>query len=193
SDRQARREHGHAGPPDRADHRHDRALEHAECQRPDPRRPVAVRGARQRRHPRQRRHDPGPAADRGPGRADGRARQRTRAHRGAREEAVKRRRSSTTMTAVMTPPSATEARLGELRQLVQTGRLDWKLPIGDALQRAGLPGGLPAEEWARLAWYGPLETWLRADINAQISDILINGPGRDVMVIDAGQRMPTGL
>jgi Flp pilus assembly CpaF family ATPase len=93
----------------------------------------------------------------------------------------------------MTPPSATESRLGELRQLVQTGRLDWKLPIGDALQRAGLPGGLPAEEWARLAWYGPLETWLRADVNAQISDILINGPGRDVMVIDAGQRMPTGV
>ena len=93
---------------------------------------------------------------------------------------------------VLTPP-ATETRLSELRQLTRTSRFDWKLPIQDALARAGLPGGLPAEEWARLAWYGPLETWLQSDVNAQISDILINGPGRDVMVIDEGQRMPTGV
>jgi pilus assembly protein CpaF len=93
---------------------------------------------------------------------------------------------------VLTPPAA-ETRLNELRQLTRTSRFDWKLPIQDALVRAGLPGGLPADEWARLAWYGPLETWLQSDVNAQISDILINGPGRDVMVIDEGQRMPTGV
>lgn len=93
---------------------------------------------------------------------------------------------------VLTPPAA-ETRLNELRQLTRTNRFDWKLPIQDALARAGLPGGLPPEEWARLPWYGPLESWLQSDVNAQISDILINGPGRDVMVIDEGQRMPTGV
>ncbi|MDQ2998505.1 MAG: CpaF family protein, partial [Chloroflexota bacterium] len=90
-------------------------------------------------------------------------------------------------------PAETESRLHELRQLTRTSRFDWKLPLQEALTRAGLAGGLPAEEWARLAWYGPLETWLQSDVNAQISDILINGPGREVMVIDQGQRMPTGV
>jgi pilus assembly protein CpaF len=96
------------------------------------------------------------------------------------------------MMTVLTPPE-TETRLNELRQLTRTSRFDWKLPLQEALTRAGLAGGLPAEEWARLAWYGPLETWLQSDVNAHISDILINGPGREVMVIDQGQRMPTGI
>ena len=91
------------------------------------------------------------------------------------------------------PPNAHDTRLHELRQMTQSNRFEWRLPVQDALTRAGLPGGYPTEEWARIPWYGPLELWLNPTGPSQVSDILINGPGREVMVIDGGQRMGSGI
>jgi pilus assembly protein CpaF len=80
----------------------------------------------------------------------------------------------------------------ELRFLVQTGRLrHWQRGVAETLVRAGLGGGLTVEEWATTPWYGPIEPWLEA--GSVVSDILINGPGRDITIVDAGQRMASGI
>jgi Flp pilus assembly CpaF family ATPase len=93
--------------------------------------------------------------------------------------------SSMTMT-------AGESRVEELRFLVQTGRLrHWQRGVTDTLARAGLGGGLTCEEWAETPWYGPLEAWLKD--GSTVSDVLINGPGRDITIVDAGQRMASGV
>ena len=94
------------------------------------------------------------------------------------------------MTAATIDTSA--ERMEELRFLTQSGRLrHWQRGVSETLARAGL-GTLPTtEEWAATAWYGPLEAWL-AD-GSTVSDILINGPGRDITVVDAGQRMASGV
>jgi Flp pilus assembly CpaF family ATPase len=86
---------------------------------------------------------------------------------------------------------ASYERAEELRFLAQTGRLNnWQQGVTETLARAGLPGGFTTAEWAETPWYGPLEQWLK---NPDISDILINGPDRDVIVVDRGQRMATGI
>ena len=105
------------------------------------------------------------------------------------------------MTATLTaspdlaPPTnltAGESRVEELRFLVQTGRLrHWQRGVTDTLSRAGLGGGLTCEEWAETPWYGPLEAWLKD--GSTVSDVLINGPGRDITIVDAGQRMASGV
>src|SRR5205085_5473700 len=59
------------------------------------------------------------------------------------------------------------------------------------LVRVGFGVGLTVEEWAAASWYGPLEEWLKA--GSTISDILINGPGRDIVIVDAGQRLASGV
>ena len=105
------------------------------------------------------------------------------------------------MTATLTaspdlaPPTnltAGESRVEELHFLVQTGRLrHWQRGVTDTLSRAGLGGGLTCEEWAETPWYGPLEAWLKD--GSTVSDVLINGPGRDITIVDAGQRMASGV
>lgn len=94
----------------------------------------------------------------------------------------------------ITPPAAsgTDERLEELRFLTRTGRLrGWQRGFAETLARAGLGGGLTIDEWAETPWYGPLEPWLVE--GSAVSDILINGPGRDIAIIEAGQRLATGV
>ncbi len=88
--------------------------------------------------------------------------------------------------------AAPASRVEELQFLVQTGRLrHWQRGVTETLARAGLGGGLTAEEWAVTPWYGPLETWLKD--GSTVSDILINGPGRDITIVEQGQRMASGI
>ncbi len=86
-----------------------------------------------------------------------------------------------------------EERVEELRFLVQSGRLrHWQRGVSETLVRAGLGGSLPTvDEWAATPWYGPLEAWLGE--GSTVSDILINGPGRDITLVDQGQRMASGV
>src|SRR5262245_52759596 len=83
-------------------------------------------------------------------------------------------------------------RVEELRFLVQTGRLrHWQRTVIETLARAGLGGGLTVAEWAETPWYGPLEAWIKD--GSTVTDVLINGPGRDITLVDAGQRMASGI
>jgi Flp pilus assembly CpaF family ATPase len=105
------------------------------------------------------------------------------------------------MTAALTngadlaPPTTSipgDERVEELRFLVQTGRLrHWQRGVTETLARAGFGGGLTVAEWAETAWYGPLEAWIKD--GSTVTDVLINGPGRDVTLVDAGQRMASGV
>jgi pilus assembly protein CpaF len=89
-------------------------------------------------------------------------------------------------------PSAVDEQLEELRFLVQSGRLrHWQRGLTETLSRAGMGDGLTVEQWAALPWYGPLEPWLKD--GSTVSDILINGPDRDITIVDAGQRMASGV
>lgn len=88
------------------------------------------------------------------------------------------------------PGDAIAQRLQELALLTDTGRLDWSRPVQEALARAGLGTSYSLEEWAALPWYGPLEPYLK---NERISDIIFNGPGVQMIVIEDGYRMPTGV
>ncbi len=75
---------------------------------------------------------------------------------------------------------------------MQTGRLrHWQRGVTETLARAGFGGGLTVAEWAETAWYGPLEAWIKD--GSTVTDVLINGPGRDVTLVDAGQRMASGV
>jgi pilus assembly protein CpaF len=100
-----------------------------------------------------------------------------------------------TVAAPTEPPSLPAhiaERLGELQFRVQTGRLrHWQRDVRDTLQRAGLGEGFTDAEWAETPWYGPLEQWLAPD--SRVSDILINGPGRDIIIVEGGQRMNTSV
>src|SRR5262249_19942383 len=89
-------------------------------------------------------------------------------------------------------PSAADERLEELRFLLQSGRLrHWRRGVAETLARAGMGGGLTVDEWATLPWYGPLEPWLKD--GSSVSDVLINGPERDITIVDGGQRMASGI
>lgn len=102
------------------------------------------------------------------------------------------------MTARPTSPaevadeSTSSVLLKELRFLITSARLrHWRRGVTETLVRAGFGVGPTIEEWADIPWYGPLEVWLQA--GSTISDILVNGPGRDVVVVDAGHRMVSGV
>ena len=85
-----------------------------------------------------------------------------------------------------------ESRLEELVFLTQTGRLrHWQRGVSDTLMRAGMASGMTIAEWAVTPWYGPLEPWLAS--GSAVSDVLINGPGRDVTIVEHGQRMASGV
>src|SRR5207253_3947894 len=88
------------------------------------------------------------------------------------------------------PDSA--ARIEELRFLVTSGRLrHWQRGVSETLARAGFGAGLTVEAWAETPWYGPLEEWLKA--GSTVSDILVNRPGRDIGIVEAGQRLASGV
>ena len=90
------------------------------------------------------------------------------------------------------PAAAVTERLDELKFRVQSGRLrHWQRGVAETLQRAGLGEGYTLAEWAETPWYGPLEAWLTPA--SGISDILINGPNRDIVIVDRGNRMASGV
>lgn len=94
--------------------------------------------------------------------------------------------------AVAPTNSIVDGRIEELRFLVQSGRLrHWQRNVAETLARAGLGGGLTIAEWAATPWYGPLEAWLND--SSTVSDILINGPGRDITIVEQGQRLASGV
>jgi Flp pilus assembly CpaF family ATPase len=93
--------------------------------------------------------------------------------------------------AIHATPAAHE-RLAELRFCQETGRLsDWKRSVGETMRRAGLGEGYTVAEWAEIAWYGPLESWLRP--GSRVSDIFIDGPDRAMVVVEDGNRTDTGI
>ncbi|MBO9342401.1 MAG: CpaF family protein, partial [Roseiflexus sp.] len=93
------------------------------------------------------------------------------------------------------PPDAVPApdeRLAELRFCQDTGRLsNWQRPVAETLLRAGLGEGYTAAEWAEVAWYGPLDAWVRA--GSCVSDMFIDGPDRTIVVVEEGNRSDTGI
>ncbi|HWQ13897.1 MAG TPA: ATPase, T2SS/T4P/T4SS family [Roseiflexaceae bacterium] len=94
--------------------------------------------------------------------------------------------ASTTLSA------AVIERLEELRLRQQSGRLcHWQRGVTETLQRAGLGEGYTLAEWAEMPWYGPLEQWRHP--GSGVSDIIINGPERDIIVVERGNRTFTGV
>lgn len=95
--------------------------------------------------------------------------------------------------------NATEA-LAELSRLSEHGRIDWCQPVGDALQAAGLFEEFGAHDqcetwhkWAQLPWYGPLEPYLHPVPGAPfVSDVLVNGPGDPISIVEQGRYSNTG-
>lgn len=88
-------------------------------------------------------------------------------------------------------PSPDE-RLAELRFCQETGRLsDWQRPVAETMRRAGLGEGYTVTEWAEIAWYGPLDSWLRP--GSRVSDIFLDGPDRAMVVVEDGNRTDTSV
>lgn len=82
--------------------------------------------------------------------------------------------------------------LDALRLLAAHGRLrHWRRNVTETLARAGFGVDLTVSEWAAMAWYGPLEDWLAR--GSTVSDLFINGPERDMSIVDRGQRMASGV
>lgn len=81
-----------------------------------------------------------------------------------------------------------ETLLQELRTLTHAERFDWHGERALVLNDAGLRD-YTAVQWAAVPWYGPLEAWLR---DTAVSDILINGPTREVFVVRDGAMRATG-
>jgi Flp pilus assembly CpaF family ATPase len=80
------------------------------------------------------------------------------------------------------------ALLDDLRTLVRTDRINWQLPMQAALSGAGASDTLTAAGWAALPWYGVLELWRH---DPAVSDILVNGPEREIYLVQQGRRIPT--
>ncbi len=83
-----------------------------------------------------------------------------------------------------------QQRLLELRQC--QSRIRWHRPMTEALISAGLPTTYGWAEWMRLPWYGPLSVLLH-DYGETLSEIIGNGSGQPLSVIDKGTRMSTGM
>lgn len=93
---------------------------------------------------------------------------------------------------ISAPSPAVTERLEELKFRVQSGRLrHWQRGVAETLQRAGLGEGYTLAEWAETPWYGPLEAWLAP--GSTVSDILVNAPERDIVIVDGGSRMLSGV
>jgi pilus assembly protein CpaF len=77
--------------------------------------------------------------------------------------------------------------LEQLRAALRAGTIDWSLPPETLMAELGHgEGALIDLEGA--GWYGPLEIWLAQE---NIGDILVNGPGRPVVVSEQGERRLT--
>lgn len=94
----------------------------------------------------------------------------------------------------MTRPlaQAQAALLHELQTLTASGRFDewWSREMDTALLRVGGIDSRPPNEWVDLPWYGLIELWRH---NRDVSDILVNGAGREVYIVQKGMRVPTGI
>lgn len=100
--------------------------------------------------------------------------------------------SNGTVPAELVTDGAAAERLHDLRFSMQMGRFgNWRRGVAETLLRAGMGEGFTIDEWAELSWFGPLEQWLAP--GSHVSDILINGPERDVMIIEGGNRVNTGV
>ncbi len=86
--------------------------------------------------------------------------------------------------------AATSPLLDELQLLTRTDRLDWSWPMDEALIGAGFDYALTLRQWAALPWYGVIEAFRQ---DARTSDILINGPRRDITLVQDGARLATGV
>jgi pilus assembly protein CpaF len=82
--------------------------------------------------------------------------------------------------------------LHELNTLTASGRFAdyWHRDMDTALLRVGGINSLPVEEWVELPWYGLIELWRH---DRDVSDILVNGSGREVYIVQRGMRVPTGI
>lgn len=87
-------------------------------------------------------------------------------------------------------PDALAAAQRELELLTRTGRIDWQRPVRDALSQAGFQDRWPSAEWAGIAWYGPLSLYGH---DPEVSDLLLNGPGRALVIVQRGTRLDTGI
>jgi Flp pilus assembly CpaF family ATPase len=81
------------------------------------------------------------------------------------------------------------ALLEQLRAAVHERAIDWSLPPEEAL------AALELDETALVdldgePWYGPLESWLH---DPAVTDILVNGPGRPIVTVERGTRLPTDI
>ncbi len=83
-----------------------------------------------------------------------------------------------------------QQRLLELRQC--QNRIPWHKPMTEGLISAGLPTTHGWAEWMRVPWYGPLSVLLQ-DYGETLSEIIGNGSGQPLSVIDRGTRMSTGM
>lgn len=84
------------------------------------------------------------------------------------------------------------ALLKELTTLTETNRFTahWATPMDKALRAVGGLDDLPAHEWMEIPWFGVLEQWRH---DPDVSDILVNGPDREIFIVQRGMRVPTGV
>jgi pilus assembly protein CpaF len=81
-----------------------------------------------------------------------------------------------------------EARLQLLRSL--TKRIDWTKPRREALEQAGFREDFDPAIWPQMTWYGFLEPLIADEA---VSDILLNGTGKEVRITRAGADRPSGI
>lgn len=95
-------------------------------------------------------------------------------------------------TADLVPTTAAEWQ-EELNLIIRRGRgLDWTKSPEQFFAQMGLSTGPTLTAWKDIRWYGPLEQFLR-DSTRPVSDILINGPGLDIVAVIHGVRHATGV
>ncbi len=82
--------------------------------------------------------------------------------------------------------------LHELQALVRMGRLNdwWNQDMTTALIRAAGINDMPDAQWVAIPWYGPIELWRH---DPTVSEIMVNGPGREVYIVQNGMMIPTGV
>lgn len=91
--------------------------------------------------------------------------------------------------------------LTELQRGTARGKFDWTRPLPDALRAVGLHeefgDGMGVEamrKWHQVPWYGLLESYLHpAPGVPQVTDVLINGPGRPISIVQDGNRYNANL
>lgn len=102
--------------------------------------------------------------------------------------------SAYSLPAAAAPDAALAARdHAWLRELQQCqSRIAWHTPVQPALLGAGLSSTVTWADWMRLPWYGPISV-LMHDYGETLTEIIGNGWGQPLLVIDKGTRMSTGI